>query len=102
MDQDQREIQALFETRVAPIFEKKSNELEKIGQQELMACFDNSETTQAFHECVVRSQTFRMGTKLTNYGEFFRVKISECVNQKGGKKCVALAQTLADDIAKHL
>ena len=34
MDQDQREIQALFETRVAPIFEKKSNELQKLGQQE--------------------------------------------------------------------
>lgn len=102
MDQDQREIQALFETRVAPIFEKRSNELQKLGQQELQACFDKSNSAQAFHECFVKSQTFQLGTKLTNYGEFFQVKVSDCLQQKGGKKCVSLAQTIADDLAKNL
>lgn len=102
MEQDQREIQALFETRVAPLFEKRANELNKIGEQEVKGCLDNSQNVKAFHECFTKTQTYQLGTKLSLFGEFFQVKVSECLQNKGGKKCVSLAQTLADDLANNL
>ena len=102
MDQDQREIQALFETRVAPLFEKRANELTKLGEKEIVGCFERSDNVKSFHECFTKTQTFQLGTKLSLYGEFFQVKVSECLQNKGGKKCVSLAQTLADDLASNL
>jgi hypothetical protein len=102
MEQDQREIQALFQTRVAPLFESKVDELNKLGEKEVTGCFEKSDNVKSFHECFTKTQTFQLGIKLGLYGEFFQVKVSECLQNKGGKKCVSLAQTLADDLAKNL